>query len=173
MMKSVFSESENFTQQCSGATPATSTSAASIRFAISSFCSSLRPSNQSMWTNGIPCSSRSKFAVASVELHPNQHRLDAEQPRAAPRVGIEAPQDRLVHRCESRRSLLPAPPQLQPHPRLGGDVPREPGLISVHGDQPDDVAVDRTPGEWHLTRPAAAPSARLENDPPGRDAGEG
>jgi len=53
MMKSVFFESENFTQQCSGATPATSTSAASTRRAISAFCWSLRPSNQSMWTNGI------------------------------------------------------------------------------------------------------------------------
>ena len=48
MMKSVFVESENFTQQCSGAAPATSTSAASIRLAISAFCSSVRPSNQ--WT---------------------------------------------------------------------------------------------------------------------------
>jgi len=48
MMKSVFFESENFTQQCSGATPATSTSAASIRLAISAFCSSERPSYQ--WT---------------------------------------------------------------------------------------------------------------------------
>ncbi len=55
MMKSVFGESENFTQQCSGAAPATSTSAASIRFAISAFCSSVRPSNQWMWTNGIAC----------------------------------------------------------------------------------------------------------------------
>ena len=53
MMKSVFGESENFTQQCSGAAPATSTSAASIRLAISAFCSSVRPSNQWMWTNGI------------------------------------------------------------------------------------------------------------------------
>ena len=46
MMKSVFFESENLTQQCSGGAPATSTRAASIRFAISTFCSSLRPSNQ-------------------------------------------------------------------------------------------------------------------------------
>ena len=53
MMKSVFAESENFTQQCSGAAPATSTSAASIRFAISAFCSSVRPSNQWTWTKGI------------------------------------------------------------------------------------------------------------------------
>ena len=53
MMKSVFAESENFTQQCSGAAPATSTSAASIRLAISAFCSSVRPSNQWMWTKGI------------------------------------------------------------------------------------------------------------------------
>ena len=53
MMKSDFGESENFTQQCSGAAPATSTSAASIRLAISAFCSSVRPSNQWMWTNGI------------------------------------------------------------------------------------------------------------------------
>jgi hypothetical protein len=45
MMKSVCFESENFTQQCSGGTPATSPSACSIRFAISAFCSSLRPSN--------------------------------------------------------------------------------------------------------------------------------
>src|SRR5881394_1699079 len=43
MMKSVFAESENFTQQCSGAAPATSTSAVSIRLAISAFCSSLEP----------------------------------------------------------------------------------------------------------------------------------
>lgn len=53
MMKSVFAESENFTQQCSGGAPATSTSAASTRLAISAFCSSVRPSNQWMWTNGI------------------------------------------------------------------------------------------------------------------------
>ena len=48
MMKSAFAESENFTQQCSGGTPATSISADSIRFAISAFCSSVRPSYQ--WT---------------------------------------------------------------------------------------------------------------------------
>ena len=53
MMKSVFFESENLTQQCSGAAPATSTSAASIRLAISAFCSSLRPSNQWTWTKGM------------------------------------------------------------------------------------------------------------------------
>src|SRR5262249_16419297 len=53
MMKSVFAESENFTQQCSGGTPATSISAASIRFAISAFCSSLRPSYQWTCTKGI------------------------------------------------------------------------------------------------------------------------
>ncbi len=53
IMKSVFGESENFTQQCSGAAPATSTSAASIRAAISAFCASVRPSNQWMWTKGI------------------------------------------------------------------------------------------------------------------------
>ena len=53
MMKSVFFESENLTQQCSGAAPATSMRAASIRLAISAFCSSLRPSNQWTWTKGI------------------------------------------------------------------------------------------------------------------------
>lgn len=53
MMKSDFFESVNFTQQCSGAAPATSTSACSIRLAISAFCSSERPSNQSTRTNGI------------------------------------------------------------------------------------------------------------------------
>ena len=53
MMKSDFVESENFTQQCSGATPATSISAASIRLAISAFCSSVRPSYQWTWTNGM------------------------------------------------------------------------------------------------------------------------
>ncbi len=53
MMKSVFGESENFTQQCSGAAPATSTSAVSMRLAISAFCASVRPSNQWTCTNGI------------------------------------------------------------------------------------------------------------------------
>src|SRR6266516_1593246 len=52
-MKSVLFESENLTQQCSGTAPATSTKAASIRFAISAFCSSVRPSNQWMWTKGM------------------------------------------------------------------------------------------------------------------------
>ena len=49
MMKSVFDESENFTQQCSGAAPAPSWRAFEMRSAISAFCSSERPSNQ--WTS--------------------------------------------------------------------------------------------------------------------------
>src|SRR5258707_11395323 len=76
MMKSVFGESENFTQQCSGAAPAISTSAASIRFAISAFCSSVRPSNQSMWTNGI---APTRLGQRRLELGleaPLRHRAD-------------------------------------------------------------------------------------------------
>src|SRR4051794_1913488 len=77
MMKSVFFESENFTQQCSGATPATSTSAASIRFAIAAFCSSLRPSNQSTWTNGMLWPARLGERRLELGLEaPLRHRAD-------------------------------------------------------------------------------------------------
>src|SRR6478672_7197586 len=80
MMKSDLGESENFTQQCSGATPATSTSAASIRFAISAFCSGVRPSNQSMWTNGIaPPRASGALGERRLQLRleaPLRHRPD-------------------------------------------------------------------------------------------------
>src|SRR6478735_1970440 len=68
MMKSVLAESENFTQQCSGAAPATSTSACSIRLAISAFCSSLRPSNQWTCTNGIVGGSGARLGERRLQL---------------------------------------------------------------------------------------------------------
>ena len=92
MMKSDFAESENFTQQCSGGTPATSISADSIRFAISAFCSSVRPSYQWMWTKGMcpayasagsSSASRRRFGIAPTTFFAIAPSLNRS------RVGIE------------------------------------------------------------------------------------
>src|SRR5262245_20886412 len=59
-------------------TPATSTSASSIRLAISAFCSSLRPSYQWMWTNGIgtPCGALGEHRLQLGLDAPLRHRAD-------------------------------------------------------------------------------------------------
>src|ERR1044072_9617459 len=107
MMKSVLAESENFTQQCSGATPGTSTSAASTRFAISAFCASVRPSNQWTWTNGIGSTPDGALRERRLELGleaPLRHRPD-DFLRDRPVLEEEQSRDR-EHFVLSRRLLV-------------------------------------------------------------------
>ena len=73
------------------------------------------------------------------QLDPDQLRLDADGLGSQPRVTAEARQHIVIHRDETRPSLLPAATELKAHARVVGDVACEGGVLSVDGDEPGNL----------------------------------
>src|SRR4051794_25424212 len=78
----------------------------------------------------------SPSAGSAVELDPHEHRIPAERLRPRLAVGVEALDDRVVHRHDRCGSVVPATAQAEAHGRVRLDVLHEAGVAAVDGDDP-------------------------------------